>query len=152
MCGQCGIPWVWDHFSAHAAACSLCNLPLLLSSLLVLLSLNKIAFPIFAFISVNKKLLWSVQAVYMLLTCDLACVHRQARNRYICIYAHTYRHKHIWTSVLVAQSCLTLCNSMDCSLPGSSVHRIFQARILEWVAISFSRTSEQREPKNRYYV
>ena len=33
------------------------------------------------------------------------------------------------------QSCLTLCNPMDCSLPGSSVHGILQARILEWVAI-----------------
>ena len=40
--------------------------------------------------------------------------------------------------VLVAQSCLTPCNPMDCSLPGSSVLGIFQARILEWVAISFS--------------
>ena len=39
----------------------------------------------------------------------------------------------------VAQSCLTLCNTMDCSLPHSSVHGIFQVRILEWVAISFSR-------------
>ena len=37
--------------------------------------------------------------------------------------------------VLVAQSCLTLCNSMDCSPPGSSVHGILQARILERVAI-----------------
>ena len=36
----------------------------------------------------------------------------------------------------VAQSCLTLCNLMNCSLPGSSIHGIFQARILEWVAIS----------------
>ena len=41
----------------------------------------------------------------------------------------------------VAQSCLTLCDPVDCSLPGSSVHGIFQARILEWVAISFSRGS-----------
>ena len=41
--------------------------------------------------------------------------------------------------VLVAQSCPTLCNPMDCSPPGSSVHGILQARILEWVAISFSR-------------
>ena len=40
--------------------------------------------------------------------------------------------------MLVAQSCLTLCNPMDCSLPGSSVHGILQAGILEWVAISFS--------------
>ena len=40
---------------------------------------------------------------------------------------------------LDAQSCLTLCNPMDYSLPGSSVHEISQARILEWVAISYSR-------------
>ena len=39
----------------------------------------------------------------------------------------------------VAQLCLTLYDPMDCSLLGSSVHGIFQARILEWVAISFSR-------------
>ena len=39
----------------------------------------------------------------------------------------------------VAQSCPTLCDPMDCSLPGSSIHGIFQARVLEWVAISFSR-------------
>ena len=38
----------------------------------------------------------------------------------------------------VAQSCLTLCDPIVCSLPGSSVHGIFQARILEWIAISFS--------------
>ena len=38
----------------------------------------------------------------------------------------------------VAQSCLTLCNPMDCSLPGSSVHGVFQARVLEWSAIAFS--------------
>ena len=37
-----------------------------------------------------------------------------------------------------AQSCPTLSNPMDCSLPGSSVHGIFQARVLEWVAIAFS--------------
>ena len=39
----------------------------------------------------------------------------------------------------VAQSCPTLRDPMDCSLPGSSVHGIYQARVLEWVAISFSR-------------
>ena len=44
-------------------------------------------------------------------------------------------------SVSVAQLCLTLCNSMDCNPPGSSVHGILQARILEWVAVSFSRGS-----------
>ena len=45
--------------------------------------------------------------------------------------------------VLVAQSCLTLCNPMDRSLPGSSVHGILQARILQWVAILFSRGSSR---------
>ena len=44
---------------------------------------------------------------------------------------------------LVTQTCPTLCNPMDCSLPGSSVHGILQARIVEWVAISFSRGSCQ---------
>ena len=39
----------------------------------------------------------------------------------------------------IAQACLTLCISMSCSPPGSSVHRILQARILEWVAIPFAR-------------
>ena len=43
-----------------------------------------------------------------------------------------------WCVVLVVQLCPTLCDPMDCSLPGSSVHGILQARILEWVAISFS--------------
>ena len=43
----------------------------------------------------------------------------------------------------VTQSCPTLCDPMDCSLPGSSVHGIFQARVLEWVTISFSRGSSQ---------
>ena len=43
----------------------------------------------------------------------------------------------------VTQSCPTLCDPMDCSLPGSSVHGIFQARVLEWVATSFSRESSQ---------
>ena len=43
----------------------------------------------------------------------------------------------------VAQSCLTLCDPMDCSPPGSSIHGILQARILEWVAISFSRGSSR---------
>ena len=44
----------------------------------------------------------------------------------------------MWSEVLVSHSCLTLCSPMDCSPSGSSVHGIFQARILGWVAISFS--------------
>ena len=44
-------------------------------------------------------------------------------------------------SMLVTWSCSTLCDSMDCSTPGSSVHEILQAGILEWVTISFSKGS-----------
>ena len=43
----------------------------------------------------------------------------------------------------VAQSCPTLCDPVDCSLSGSSVYGFFQARVLEWIAISFSRGSSQ---------
>ena len=50
----------------------------------------------------------------------------------------------------VAQSCRTLCDPMDYSLPGSSVHGIFQARVLEWVAISCSRGSSW--PRDWIYV
>ena len=50
----------------------------------------------------------------------------------------------------VSQSCPTLCDPVDCRLPGSSIHGIFQARILEWVAISFSRGSSQ--PRDRTEV
>ena len=45
--------------------------------------------------------------------------------------------------MLVSQSCPTLCDSMDCSSPGSSVHGILQVRILEWASIPFSRRSSQ---------
>ena len=50
----------------------------------------------------------------------------------------------------VSHSCPALCDPMDCSLPGSSVHGIFQARVLEWVAISFSRGSSR--PRDRTQV
>ena len=47
----------------------------------------------------------------------------------------------------VAQSCLTLSDPMDCSLPGSSIHGIFQARVLEWGAIAFSETGTTTQLK-----
>ena len=52
--------------------------------------------------------------------------------------------------VLVTQSCPILCNPMDCSPPGCSVHEILQARILPWVAISFPRGSSQ--PRNQTWA
>ena len=53
-------------------------------------------------------------------------------------------------NLLVTQSCLTLCDPMDWSPPGSSGHEISQARILEWVALSFFRGSSQ--PRDRTWV
>ena len=55
-----------------------------------------------------------------------------------------------WSESEVAQSCPTLCDPMACRLPGSSLHGILQARVLEWVAISFSRGSSQ--PRDRTQV
>ena len=51
----------------------------------------------------------------------------------------------------VTQLCSTLSNPMDCSLPGSSVHGIFQARVLEWVAIAFSGCCFLELPKISYH-
>ena len=50
---------------------------------------------------------------------------------------------HMYVCVFVTQLCPTLCDPMDCSLPGSYVHGILQARLLEWVAIPFSRESSR---------
>ena len=60
----------------------------------------------------------------------------------------------LWAKILkseseVVQSCPTLCDPMNCSLPGSSVHGIFQAIVLEWIAISFSRGSSQPRDQTR---
>ena len=51
---------------------------------------------------------------------------------------------------LVAKSCPTLCDPMDCNPPGTSVHDVSQARMLEWVAISFSKTDKLTLPQNLY--
>ena len=52
--------------------------------------------------------------------------------------------------MLVAQLCLILCNTMDYSPPGSSVHGILQVRVLEWVAIPLSRGSSK--PRDQTWV
>ena len=56
-----------------------------------------------------------------------------------------YAHMHV-----VTLPCLTLCDPMDCRPPGSSVHGVFQAKVLEWVAISFCTVSSQ--PRDRTHV
>ena len=50
----------------------------------------------------------------------------------------------------VVQSCLTLSDPMDCSLPGSSVHGIFQARVLEWGAIAFSNLVQRQGESEKH--
>ena len=87
-------------------------------------------------------------------------------DTYICVCIYTCTHTHIYTHIMkltthfyvqsktrnsvllcmqaqVLQSCLTLCNPIDSSPPGFSVHRVSQASILEWVVISFSKGSSQ---------
>ena len=66
------------------------------------------------------------------------------------VYCHPAYLTYIHSESEVAQSCPTLCEPMDCSLPGSSVHGIFQAIVLEWIAISFSRGSSW--PRDRTQV
>ena len=52
--------------------------------------------------------------------------------------------------VLVSQLCPTLCDPMDCNLSGSSVCGIFQARVLEWIAISFSKEEEVNSQDSKW--
>ena len=64
------------------------------------------------------------------------------------IYIYTFCH--LFLVCMSAHSCLTLYDPLDCNRPGSSVHGIFQARILEWVAVSSSRGFFQ--PRNRTLI
>ena len=70
---------------------------------------------------------------------------RTSDSGYPCLLSYL-----MWNESEVAQSCLTLWYPMDCSLPGSSVHGIFQAIVLEWIAIFFSRGSSR--PRDRTWV
>ena len=89
----------------------------------------------------------------ILLLCPLLC---HIREKAMATHSSIFAKRVLWTeepryisstsyitccwaaAAMSLQSCLTLSNPMDCSLPGSSVHRIFQVRVLEWVAIAFS--------------
>ena len=69
-------------------------------------------------------------------TCICVCV-------CVCVCVYIYIYVCIFMCVKLLQSYLTICNPVDCSPPGPSVHEVLQARILEWVAIPFSRGSSQ---------
>ena len=66
-----------------------------------------------------------------------------------CIHCRITETAYCQSESEVAQSCPTLSDPMDCSPPGSSIHGIFQARILEWATISFSRGSSQPRDRTR---
>ena len=73
-------------------------------------------------------------------------INKQIANKY-----SSKKKKELWDMVcLIAQLCRTLFDPMDCIPPGSSVHEILQARILEWVAVPFSRGSSQ--PRDQIQV
>ena len=61
------------------------------------------------------------------------------------------KHLAVTAAAYLLQSCPTLCNPIDCSLPGSSVHGILQARVLEWVALPSSRGSSQPRDQTQVY-
>ena len=61
----------------------------------------------------------------------------------VCVYVHAHVGVHACVHVLATQSCLTLCDPVDYSPPGSSVHGILQERIVEWIPSPFSRGSSQ---------
>ena len=67
--------------------------------------------------------------------------HTWLRLAHRAVSSSSFPFSYIRSLLWCAQSCPTLCNPMDCSPPGSSVHGILHARLLEWVAISFSRGS-----------
>ena len=79
-------------------------------------------------------------------TC-VSCIGRQILYHYATREAPYLLSEVEWSEI--AQSCPTLCDPMDYSLPGSSVHGIFQVRVLEWGAISFSRGSSQPRDQTR---
>ena len=82
--------------------------------------------------------------------CYFSLIHDDAVLFYITLPTDIANSFHIIVKVLVVQLCLTLCNLKECILPGSSVYGILQARILEWVAPTFSRVSSQ--PRDQTWV
>ena len=93
---------------------------------------------------------------------EWATKHSEGHSKFQILRIYSYRHFLVYIfsndsirfrkygDGLFAYVMFYSCDSMECSLPGSSVHEIYQARILEWIAISFSRWSSR--PRNRTWV
>ena len=81
-------------------------------------------------------------SLVFLMMCSAYRLNKQGDNRQLCHTSFLILNQSVvLCECEVAQLCPTLCDPMDCSLPGSFVHGIFQAIVLEWIAISFSRAS-----------
>ena len=77
----------------------------------------------------------------------------QITRSVLCLCSYSIWFSYLVCMCLVIQSCLTLCNPMDCSPPGSSVHGILQVRILEWVAMpSYKGSSQPRDWTQVSYI
>ena len=75
--------------------------------------------------------------------CLIKWLFKKKRNVFISTEQIPYKNLNTYHAAKSLQLCPTLCDPMDCSLPGFSVHGILQARTLEWVAISFSNTNHR---------
>ena len=97
------------------------------------------------FLSLSNNILW---LIFSVLTGRLPLIHPQSLSS--TPYIHIRRESRGSLCTKLHQSCLTLCDLKDYTLPGSSAHGVLQARILEWVAISFSRGSSP--PRDRTHI
>ena len=81
-------------------------------------------------------------ALGLVISCDKLILYKYICYLYVYLWhINILRHLHLYMKGVCVQLCLTYCDSRDCSLSGSAVHGISQARILEWAAISSSRGS-----------
>ena len=78
------------------------------------------------------------------------CIYRPRKYQDIQIHTYIYIYIYIYMKVKVAQSCPTLCDPLNYTIPGSFVHGILQARILEWIAVPFFR--EFSQPRDQTQV
>ena len=106
-------------------------------SVCILITEFRVLFPLIKYVYMEVALLRQCYSKWGLILISRL---KNSQVKYVCACMH----------VKSLQSCVTLCDSMDCSPPGSSVHGVFQVRILEWVVIPFSRGSSR--PRDQAHV
>ena len=141
----CYLFWLcWVFAAVHRRSCGIWDLSSLTRDQTWALSIRSVesypldheGSPSFPFEQLTVYACWgNIKSQSLTWDCRLSC--GQATNLN-CIFSASE-----WVSE-VAQSCPTLCDPVDCSPPSSSVHGILQARVLEWVASSFSRGNERK--------